>query len=76
MIDQTNVYNYWRFNGNVRTNGEFGVQTQPLISPSFSAQNRFYERSIAASPKCRPPTYTAPERIDTANRQRHLDSRQ
>lgn len=70
MIDQVNTYSYWRFNGNVRTNGEFGVQTQPpdfsIIFPPKTDLRAFYcpTRRDTLQPNG---AGQAAERVSTAN---------
>lgn len=70
MIDQGNIFTYWRFNANVRTNGEFGVQTQPpdlqIIFPPKTDIRPFYCPSRRTEMQANG-TWQAPERVSTAN---------
>jgi prepilin-type N-terminal cleavage/methylation domain-containing protein len=69
MLDQSTLYNYWRFTGNVRTNGEFGIQTQPpdftIIYPPKVDLRVMYCPSRRSEMQATS-TYSAAERLDTA----------
>lgn len=68
MIDQAPLYNYWRLTGNVRTNGEIGVQTQPpdftIVFPPKTEIKIFYCPTRRSEMQATT-TYSSPERVDT-----------
>jgi len=70
MIDQVSTYNYWRFNGNVRANGEIGVQTQPpdfsIIYPPKTELKSFYCPSRRSQMESTG-KFQAAERMDTSS---------
>lgn len=70
MIDQASVWNYWRQNANVRTNGEMGVQTQPpdftIFFPPKTEIRAFYCPTRRGDMQANT-AYQNVERVDTSN---------